>query len=301
MTHSARTGPTILVANDHEWTARSVETILTGEGYDVVRAFTAKQALERLATVRVDACILDVQLPDRDGRELAQAIRGDPSLGPSIPILLTTAGASGRQERLAAYRAGAWEFFGQPLDGDTLLLKLRLFLDAKAVVDDLRRESLVDETTGLYSRSGLVRRARELAAESARRGRPLACLVLRPALRELQDAVTSAEAVARQVGQFLRSTGRSADAIGRVAPLEFAIVATDTGDDGVRQLFRRLNDEAAGAPFREVIGAATSFQAGYCSVANAAEGRVDPEAMLTRASNAIDPLGTESLASAPAG
>jgi DNA-binding response OmpR family regulator len=280
---------TILVANDHEWTARSIETILGAEGYRVVRAFTATQALERAAEVRPDACVLDVQLPDRDGMTLCRELREDPTLGAALPVFLTTAGPSGRAERLAGYRAGAWEFFGQPLDGETLLLKLRVYLEAKAVVDGLRRESLVDHTTGLYSRRGLVRRGGELIAEAARRHRAVACLVLRPDLPELEAAVASAEPVARRVGELLRASGRAADAIGRVGPLDFGLVAVGAGESEVRQIVRRFNELAA--QLADNGSGRLTFRAAYCSIADAAVEDVDVDGLLIKATGAVSAGG----------
>lgn len=297
MIHPVREGRTILVANDHEWTARSLETILGAEGYHVVRAFTAAQALERAASARPDAFVLDVQLPDQDGMSLCRTIRTSPGLGPAIPVILTTAGPSGRQERLAAYRAGAWEFFGQPLDGEALLLKLSVYLDAKGVVDELREGSLIDADTGLYSRSGLALRARELASVAARRRQPLACVVLRPAVPELEAAVHSAEELARRVGRLLRASGRSADAIGRLGVIDFAVIASGTGSREICQLVHRLNAVAAASPLREVIAAGTGavFRAAVCAVENAAEPLVDATELLSRAETAMRNQGGDAL------
>src|SRR5207244_1820409 len=157
--------PVVLIANDQEWAARSLESILAAEGYKVLQAYTGGQAIERAIANRPDAIILDAQMPDLDGIQVCRTLRAHPLFGPTTPMFITTAGPAGRQERLNAYRAGAWEFFGQPLDGETILLKLRLYLEAKSVVDILRTESQVDDITGLYNRRGLLRRGRELAGE----------------------------------------------------------------------------------------------------------------------------------------
>jgi len=279
---------TVLVANDHEWTARSLETILAAEGYRVERAFTARQARERAAALRPDAFVLDVQLPDLDGMSLCRALRSEAVLGHAVPIFLTTAGPSGRAERLEAYRAGAWEFFGQPLDGETLLLKLKVYLEAKAVVEELRRDSLLDEVTGLYSRRGLVRRGKELVSEAARRQRAVACLVIRPEAPTIEEAVATAEHLAREIGGVLRHSGRSADAIGRLGTLEFGVIAADAGETEVRQLVRRLNELVSESPLRDVLGVARfGFRAAIYAVPDASLETVDLELMLGKAVDAV--------------
>lgn len=275
-----RSHPTVLVANDHEWSARSVETLLQAEGYVVVRAFTAEQALVKGLAVLPDAFVLDVQLPDRDGMALSEAIRAHPRLGPSVPIVLTTAGPAGRKERLAAYQAGAWEFFGQPLDAEALLAKLRVYLDAKAVTDQFRTGSLVDPETGLYNETGFVRRGQEMAAEAGRRLRAIGCAVLRP------RPESSAQGVAKKIAQVLRRSGRSADAFGRLGPLDFGVVAIGAGEQELRQLVTRLRAAASGSVVDD-DGGQVEIRSAICS--SGPQGSdVDVAAMVREALEAFD-------------
>ena len=172
--------PLVLIANDQEWSARSIESILGPNGYAVVRAYTGQQALERARTSQPDIIILDAQMPDMHGFEVCRALRSDPRFSATTPIVITTSGPSGRTQRLEAYRGGAWEFLGQPLDGEALLLKLATFLQSKQQVDVLREENLLDSGTGLYNMRGLARRAREIGADALRRREALACVVFAP-------------------------------------------------------------------------------------------------------------------------
>ena len=148
--------PLVLIANDQEWSARSLESILGPSGYSVVRAYTGHQALEKVRTAQPDIIILDAQMPDVHGFEVCRQLRSDPRFSATTPIIITTSGPSGRTQRLEAYRAGAWEFLGQPVDGEALLLKLATFLQCKREVDGLREESLLDLSTGLLAMSPLV-------------------------------------------------------------------------------------------------------------------------------------------------
>src|ERR1043165_8135692 len=99
----------VLIANDQEWSARSIESILGPNGYSVVRAYTGQQALERARTSQPDIIILDAQMPDTPGFEVCRALRTDPRFSVTTPIVITTSGPSGRSQRLEAYRCGAWE------------------------------------------------------------------------------------------------------------------------------------------------------------------------------------------------
>jgi two-component system cell cycle response regulator len=133
----------ILIVNDQEWTVRSLESILAHEGHVVIRAYTARQALERVSGGAPDLVFLDTQLPDLDGPEVCRKLRGDPAIGWFVPIILTTAGSNGRARLLEAMEAGAWDFAPQPFDGPALLARIRTFLKAKEAHDLARADSAV--------------------------------------------------------------------------------------------------------------------------------------------------------------
>jgi diguanylate cyclase (GGDEF)-like protein len=287
--------PLVLIANDQEWSARSLESILGPNGYAVIRAYTGQQALERARTSQPDIIILDAQMPDIHGFEVCRALRSDPRFSTTTPIVITTSGPSGRTQRLEAYRAGAWEFLGQPLDGEALLLKLHTFLQSKRQVDLLREENLLDSGTGLYNMRGLARRAREIGSDAIRRREALACVVFAPETElENVDEEAPEEELLRmsdQVGAVFRQVGRVSDAIGRLGPTEFAVIAPATGADGAVRLVSRLG-EAVEATKIPVRGGERSVRvkAGYCAVPDFAESSVDAVELLLRATTALRDL-----------
>ncbi len=286
--------PLVLVANDQEWSARSLESILVPKGYEVVRAYTGRQALERAHTAHPDVIILDAQMPDLHGVEVCRQLRADPRFSPTVPIIITTAGPSGRAQRLEAYQAGAWEFLGQPLDGESLLLKLDAFLRAKLEVDRVHDESLLDQVTGLYNMRGLSRRAREIGSEAFRRRHALTCIVFAPESPALGDVATEevATRLAAAVGEALRKAGRSSDAIGRLGPLEFAVIAPATGPAAALKLVDRLREtvETHPVPMNGGAPAQVGLRAGYFAVPDFHDADVDATEMLLRATTALRAL-----------
>ena len=293
----AASTPLVLIANDQEWSARSLESILGPSGYSVVRAYTGQQALERARTAQPDLIILDAQMPDIHGFEVCRMLRSDPRFSATTPIVITTSGPSGRTQRLEAYRAGAWEFLGQPLDGESLLLKLATFLQCKLEVDGLREESLLDPGTGLYNMRGLSHRAHEIGADAFRRRDPLACVVFSPEPEDGGPGDSSDEEIQRiaeQVGQLLKRTGRSSDAIGRLGYAEFAVIAPATSNEGALRLIQRLGGSIEASPI-PVRGGERSLRvrAGYCAVPDFAESPVDAVELLLRATTALRDLKRE--------
>src|ERR1044071_5555379 len=170
--------PLVLIANDQEWSARSLESILGPQGYAVVRAHTGRQAIDLAWRTRPDAILIDSGMPDIGGLEVCRLLRRDARFSPSTPIIVPTPGPSARTERLEAYRAGAWEYCTEPIDTDALLLKLENFIASKRELDQCHDDSLLDRETGLYNVRGLTRRAQELGADASRRQAPLACVAV---------------------------------------------------------------------------------------------------------------------------
>ena len=292
--------PLVLIANDQEWSARSLESILAPNGFAVLRAYTGQQAIDRARTAQPDLIILDAQMPDMHGVEVCRALKEDPRYSGTIPIIITTSGPSGRAQRLEAYRAGAWEFLGQPLDGEALLLKLQTFIRAKFEIDRVRDESLLDQLTGLYNMRGLAKRAREIGSEAFRRHHALACIVFSPdpetATADSSDQISEEHAsrVAERVGEIIRQRGRASDAIGRLGRSEFAVIAPATEAEGAVRLMQRLGQsiESESVNLGE-LEKKLRIRAGYCAVPDFAESSVDAVEMLLRATTALRHLRNE--------
>lgn len=290
--------PLALIANDQEWWARSLESILAAKGYAVLRAYTGSQALLTARTARPDVIFIEQQLPDMEGVDVCRGLHGDPDVGPSVPIVITASGAADRDRRMAAYQCGAWEFVSEPLDGELLIARLANLISARREVERLRSESLLDETTGLYNLRGLARRARELGAEAQRRGDSFACVALAPDLEATardsgERTPHSTErapstALVEQLGALLRRAARSSDAVGRLGQAEFAIVSTGTKSAGAARLARRLQLLVDDAHLElERVGSPLRVSAGYYAIDDFANAAVDPAEVLVRATTAL--------------
>jgi len=97
-------GRRLLVVDDNETNRRILRDMLGAEGvavHEAHRAAAGLEALRRAATARTpfDLAILDAQMPDQDGFELATAIRADAQLARTRLLILTSAGQRGDGER----------------------------------------------------------------------------------------------------------------------------------------------------------------------------------------------------------
>ena len=283
--------PVVLIANDQEWSARSLESILSPAGYAVLRAYNGQQALDLARAAQPDLVLLDERMPDLRGTEVCRRMRADAALGDHTPILLVTADSPMREQVLAGLAAGAWDYVHEPLDAESLLLRMATYVRAKRACDRTRDESLLDPATGLYNVRGLSRRAREIGAEASRLGSGFACVALAPdgdpSGRDAADG--DAERVAEHLGGILRRCSRASDAVGRLGRTEFAIVAPATEEEGAARIVQRVQDLADAAPLTTTAGATRTLRlrAGYAAVRDLGPEPPDADDVLMRAASAL--------------
>ncbi len=104
----------VLVVDDNIDAARMLAMVLQVMGHEVVVAHTSFDALDLAARTSLDACVLDIGLPDLDGNELARRLRAAPGTRDATLIALT--GYSQEQDRARAVAAGFDHFMVKPVD-----------------------------------------------------------------------------------------------------------------------------------------------------------------------------------------
>ena len=231
----------VLIASHGEWVGRSVESVLELNGYTVLRVAGGRRALDLARRVNPDAVLLDDSLSEMGGVEVCRALRDDPLFDHSIPIFVTSPAPASNRVRIAAYEAGAWDFCSQPLDVETLLLKMGTFVRARRRLEDVQATSLIDPLTGLYSVYGLQQWAEQLGARAVRKHEPLACLAV--TANTIDDGSSSgkpASADLAYMADVCRAQSRKSDVVGYVGERRFAIIAPDTDETGARQFVDRL-------------------------------------------------------------
>ncbi|WP_427183959.1 response regulator [Bordetella bronchialis] len=118
----------ILVVDDIEQNLVAIEALLSRPGIHVLQARSGVEALELLLAHEVALALIDVQMPQMNGFELAELIRGSERTR-SVPLIFLTAGTKERDAHFRGYEAGAVDFLYKPLDSDVLISKVNVFVD----------------------------------------------------------------------------------------------------------------------------------------------------------------------------
>src|SRR5438034_4097613 len=170
--------PRILIASHHAEAGLALKELGEKNGYTVVRCCTAVQALERARVTRPDVIVLDESLVDADPLETSRALRDDPLVGASTPILLVTTGQAVTTEHQRALRAGVWEFLPHPFNPAEAAARLQTYVLHRLEVARAQGGQVVQDDAGLYTTRGLALRAQELTLQAFHHGAALACVAL---------------------------------------------------------------------------------------------------------------------------
>lgn len=111
-------GESILIVDDNPTNLKLLRIVLAAEGYDVMTANDAEEALRRLASSRPRLILMDIQLPDIDGLELTRRLKADPAYAGIRIIALTAYAMKGDEEKARA--AGCDDYVTKPIDVEAL-------------------------------------------------------------------------------------------------------------------------------------------------------------------------------------
>jgi two-component system, OmpR family, KDP operon response regulator KdpE len=117
------TEPLVLIVDDEVPIRRFLRVSLAGEGYRVVEAATAAEALEQIAAQRPDVVVLDLGLPDRDGLAVIREIRE----WSSVPIVVLSV-RDRESDKVSSLEAGADDYLTKPFGVGELMARLRVAL-----------------------------------------------------------------------------------------------------------------------------------------------------------------------------
>ncbi|MES1987061.1 MAG: response regulator [Pseudomonadota bacterium] len=117
----------VLIVDDYEPNLISLEAVLDDDNWALIKATSGMQALKLLLENEVSLVLLDVQMPEMDGFEVAQMMRKNPRTQ-TVPIIFLTAISKEDKYIYKGYQAGAVDYLCKPINPTILRSKVEFFM-----------------------------------------------------------------------------------------------------------------------------------------------------------------------------
>jgi len=124
--------PKILLVEDNEMNIDMISRRLQKRGFTVAIARTGNEALTKAVSEQPELVLMDLGLPDLDGREVTKRLKADPATV-RLPIIALTAQAL-ESERKSALEAGCDDYHAKPLELPRLVEQIQALLNRDAQV-----------------------------------------------------------------------------------------------------------------------------------------------------------------------
>jgi DNA-binding response OmpR family regulator len=118
--------PVILVVDDQLQNIELLEAYLAGQDYEIVKAASGEEALEKLISGQIDLVLLDIMMPKMSGLEVLKKLRADEKTK-AIPVVMVTA-LKETEDKVKALEAGCDDFISKPVDKVELLARVKSIL-----------------------------------------------------------------------------------------------------------------------------------------------------------------------------
>jgi len=264
----------VLLVEDDRLTARVLADRLGSEEIEVRVANDARQARAMLARENVSLVLLDLVLPDEDGRDLLAALR-DRSETSRIPVLVLTARADARTQA-ECFALGANGVLLKPADPEVVLSAVATQLQQTR---EQRTEARIDRLTGLPNRAALLEAADRIRGLMQRRPRPAAIAMIDiDYFKAVNDTYGHAvgDVVLARAGRRIAETLRISDVTARWGGEEFCVLLPNTGIEGAVIALNKALDAVRGEKFDAPDGTifTITFSAGIAALP--ATGAIEP-------------------------
>jgi diguanylate cyclase (GGDEF)-like protein len=241
----------VLIIDDSRTIQELLEMRLEPEGLRIERALDAEEGMQKALLLQPDLILLDLNLPTRNGFELCQSLKADPSTT-MIPIIFLTS-TSDVAAKIRGFDLGAVDYVTKPFEEAELRARVRAALRTRRYQNLLAARAQLDALTGLWNRAYFDQHiSQEIAA--SRRYRRVVSLALLDLdhFKNLNDTYGHpfGDQALQRVGDALATTLRATDAACRYGGEEFAIIMSETNLEGSVIAANRIRQELAKVDLR---------------------------------------------------
>jgi signal transduction histidine kinase len=212
--------PTVLVVDDDTKNLLALESVLDGSGYRLIKAQTGAAALLALMDGDFAAIVLDVQMPDMSGIELARMIK-DRRRTQHIPIIFLTAHYREDEHAMLGYDVGAVDYLTKPINPVVLRSKVNVFVDLftkTRALAEMNRTAQAAEEALRVANMELAARNEALVREAEERERRI---LAESAQAEAEEANAAKDRFLAMLSHELRTP---------LSPIVHAVALLEEGD-----------------------------------------------------------------------
>jgi len=128
----------ILIVDDKSENITALKKVLESHRFTVDTAMSGEEALKKVLKNTYQLLILDVQMPDMDGFEVAEAVSGYTKTS-NLPIIFLSAVNISKEFITKGYDSGGHDYLVKPFDPDILVLKIKTFIKLQKQAAELTR------------------------------------------------------------------------------------------------------------------------------------------------------------------
>lgn len=237
----------VLIVDDDQFLAEHYALVLQGAGLRAEILLEPSHIYEGLRRFRPDVVLLDVNMPNCSGPELAQLIRlQDEWL--SVPIIYLSAETDGERQ-LAALVKGGDDFLTKPITDTALIVAVFARAQrARQLAEMMTKDSL----TGLLQHARVKERLSHELQRSERTGAALSVVMLDiDHFKKVNDSYghLTGDHVISSLANLLKQQLRKTDIIGRYGGEEFLLILPDCNEQQALSLVEQLRQSFASLPF----------------------------------------------------
>ncbi len=137
----------VLVVDDILANVKLLEARLSAEYFEILTAYSGREALDILSRERVDVVLLDVMMPGMDGFEVCRRIKQTPDLA-HLPVIMVTA-LDQPSDKVQGLEAGADDFLTKPVDDIALITRVKNLARLKVLADELMSRASTTKEMGI--------------------------------------------------------------------------------------------------------------------------------------------------------
>jgi two-component system cell cycle response regulator len=259
----------ILVIDDDPCITDLLRTVLNASNREVYVAATAMEAEAVLEEKRVSLILLDLVLPDTDGRNFLVRLKERPATA-NVPVIVLSA-KMGAQPKTECFALGADAYYEKPFEVETLCAAISAWLYR---TEGNLRESRRDHLTGLPNRAAFREAFVRNLSLAGRRGEPVSAAILDlDRFKGINDTYghASGDEVLRRAASVLTGALRKSDLLARWGGEEFVVLFPNTGLEGAGMAVRKALEALRSQEFEAPGGRSfqVTFSAGVTEVSPA--------------------------------